>query len=198
MRRSGYQHRLATHFIQPRLTTPDGTVFAAPRPVDLEGYFAGDEIREDADPTLSAFERLLEAARYQLVLSLSWGSPAAGQTLDLGLLRTSSNQIFVVHQVGDDVGTTLIIGYLSSSAPSLLVAPFLVDYLSSRGSSYMVTLPGLLPQTIWVAQPELAPHAAVAAGLLGMVSASGQAAPQPWAGADPGAGWQRSSMSLAM
>lgn len=180
MRRSGYQQRLATHFIQPQLTTTDGTIFVAPRPVDLESYFEDDLIRDEADPTLSAFERLLEAARYQLVLSLSWGAPAAGQTLDVGLLRTGSNQLFVVHQVNDDTGTALIVGYLSSSAPLLLVAPFLIDYLSSRGSAYMVTLPSTLPQTIWIARPEIAPHPAVAAGLLGMVSPGGSAGRGPW------------------
>lgn len=187
MRRSGYQQRLATHFIQPRLATAAGTIFVAPRPVDLEGYFADDTLLGDGgDPTLSAFEQLLDDARYQLVLSLTWGAPAASQTLDLGLLRTSSNQLFVVHQVNDDVGTSLILAYLSASAPLLLVAPFLTDYLSSRGSAYMVSLPGLLPQAIWVARPDLASHAVVAAGLLGLVTPDAPPAHNPWMEAGQG------------
>jgi hypothetical protein len=200
MRRSGYQQRLATHFIQPRLTTADGTIFVAPRPVDLESYFGGDgHVADDVDPTLSVFERLLESAQYQLVLSLTWGPLAASQTLDLGLLRTSSNQLFVVHQVNDDVGTSLIVGYLSASAPLMLLAPFLIDYLSSRGSAYMVNLPGLLPQGIWIARPELVSHATVATGLLGLVTPGAPAGLDAWGGvASLGDHHRQGGVSLVM
>lgn len=172
MGRSSFHQRLATRFTQPRLITRAGTVFVAPQPVELESYFgAGSDDDDGPDGSLSAFERLLEAERYQLVLSMSWGSVTApGHTLDLGLLRLDTDKLFVVHQVNDDAGTSLIVAYLAATAPMQLFRLFLVDYLSSQGTGYTVNLPCLIPQTIWIVEPELATQATVATGLLGLVT----------------------------
>lgn len=174
MGRTSYRQRLATQFTQPRLSTPEGTIFVPPQPVDLERFYAIDPGAEESpDPSLSAFEHLLELEQYHLILSLAWRCGQAYRTLDLGMLRTESDKLFVVHQLNDDVGTSLIVAYLSTSVPHQLFGLFLVDYLSSRGTAYAVSLPDVLPHTIWIARPELAPHAAVAAGLFGLVTPGG-------------------------
>lgn len=177
MGRNSFQRRLATRFTHARLSIDAGTIFVPPYPVDLEAYFGADDALEapHADG-LTAFERLTDAERYQLVVSLSWGSTAhASHTLDLGLLRVDGDKLFVVHQLDDDAGTSLILAYLCADVPNRLFGPFLVDYLSSGGTGYMVTLPSLLPSHIWIVQPEVAPHSAVAAGMLGLVSHGGVA-----------------------
>lgn len=174
-RRSSSQH-LAAQFTHPRLSTSDGTIFVASRPLDLEHSAVGlHELDEELDPSLSAFECLLEHKRYQLALSLSWGLRSTSQTLDLGVLRSDNDHLFVVHQLNDDAGTSLIVAYLSTRVPSQLFASFLIDYLSSRGAAYGVSLPSLLPSTTWIACPEFASHSAVAAGLLGLVTPVGSA-----------------------
>lgn len=172
MGRNSARQRLAARFTHPRLATDAGTIFVPPRPIDLERHFGGFDGGEDApDQSLTAFEHLVEAEQYQLVLSLSWGTRISpGQTLDLGLLRVDADKLFVVHQVNDDAGTSLILAYLSPNVLSRLFGQFLVDYLSSRGTGYAVNLPSLLPHTIWVAKPDLAAHSVVAAGLLGLVA----------------------------
>lgn len=186
MGRNSSQRRLATRFTRARLSTDAGTIFVPPQPVDLEAYFGSDEGLESAHAAgLTAFERLVEAKRYQLILSLSWQCPSLpAHTLDLGLLRVDGDKLFVVHQLNDDAGTSLILAYLCADIPSRLFHPFLLDYLSSGGTGYMVTLPGLLPQTIWIVQPEVAPHTTVAAGLLGLVSPGGI----DWGFVQPGVG----------
>jgi hypothetical protein len=186
MGRISYHGRLATRFTHPRLVTNTGTIFVPPHPVDLEAYARTVDGNEPAqDPSLSAYERLAAAERYRLVLSLSWGwGAAARQTVDLGLLHADEGQLFVVHQLNDDAGTALIVAYLASEAPGQLFRVFLLDYLSSRGSGYTVTLPALLPQSVWIVQPEVAPDAAVAAGLLGLVAPGSV----DWVGAGV-AGW---------
>lgn len=177
MGRISYRQRLATQFTHPRLSTPEGTIFVPPQPVDLERFFrSGRTIEEGPDPTLTAFEQLLELEQYELVLSLAWRCASTQRTLDLGLLRTDSDKLFVVHQLNDDVGTTLIVAYLSASMPCRLFKLFLVDYLSSRGTAYAVGLPDVLPNTIWIARPDLASQASVATGLLGLVTPGGAAA----------------------
>lgn len=172
MGQSSYSQSLDTRFTQLRLTTDMGAVFVPSHPVDLEHYFdSRDSDDEPPDSDMTAFERLIETGSYQLVLSLSWGHGSApGRTLDLGLLRVAADKLFVVHQVDDDAGTSLILAYLSAEVPSQLFRPFLIDYLGSRGAGYTVNLPGLLPQTIWIVQPEIAPHVTVATGLLGLVT----------------------------
>lgn len=186
MGRSSDQGRLATRFTHPRLSTDAGTIFVPPYPLDLERHFGGGSAREAAgDPSLTAFEQLVDAARYQLVLSLSWGrGSASAQTLDLGLLRADGDKLFVVHQLNDDAGTSLILAYLAAEVPIRLFRLFLVDYLTSRGTGYMVTLPCLLPESIWIVQPEVVSHAAVATGLLGLVTPGGV----DWSYAQLGAG----------
>lgn len=187
MGRSSYQRRLATRFTHPRLNTEAGTIFVPPHPVDLEHYFGSYNDGDGGDDSaLTAFERLINAGRYQLMLSLSWGPSAGRQTLDLGLLRVDDDKLFVVHQLNDDVGTSLLLAYLSADAPSRLFHLFLVDYLSSRGTGYMVNLPELLPESIWIVRPEIVPHAAIAAGLLGLVTPGGI----EWSYAQPGAAEQ--------
>lgn len=174
MGRISYHRRLATRFTHARLSVDAGTIFVPPHPIDLERHFGSQDEADSADDTLTAFERLVDAERYQLVLSLGWGGRAASShTLDLGLLRVDGDKLFVVHQLNDDAGTSLILAYLSSDAPSRLFRLFLVDYLSSQGTGYMVTLPRVLPESIWVVQPEIVPQAALAAGLLGLVSPVG-------------------------
>jgi hypothetical protein len=164
--------------------TDAGTVFVPPRPIDLEHHFGGDAGGDDSrDQSLTAFEHLVEAEQFQLVLSLGWGSRCApGQALDLGLLRVDADKMFVVHQVNDDAGTSLILAYLSAHSLSRLFGHFLVDYLSSRGTGYAVNLPNMLPHTIWVARPDLAAHPVVAAGLLGLVAPGAH----PWGEAHGG------------
>lgn len=174
MGRTSYRQRLATQFTQPRLSTPEGTIFVPPQPVDLERFYASDPRADEApDPSLTAFEHLLELEQYQLILSLAWRCVPTYRTLDLGVLRTESDKLFVVHQLNDDMGTSLIVAYLSTTVPCRLFGVFLVDYLSSRGTAYAVSLPDVLPHTIWIARPDLASHAAVAAGLLGLVTPGG-------------------------
>jgi hypothetical protein len=172
MGRYSSQRRLATRFTHSRLSIDAGTIFVPPYPVDLEAYFGADDAFDapHADG-LTAFERLSDAECYRLIVSLSWGCASLpSHTLDLGLLRLDGDKLFVVHQLNDDAGTSLILAYLCADVPSRLFGPFLVDYLSSGGTGYMVTLPSLLPSHIWIVQPEVAPHTAVAAGLLGLVS----------------------------
>jgi hypothetical protein len=172
MGRISNQRRLATRFTSARLSSDAGTIFVPPRPVDLEAYFGADEaLATEYDTGLTAFERLVDTERYQLMLSLGWGrSSAPARTLDLGLLRGDGEKLFVVHQLNDDAGTSLILAYLCGDVPSRLFRLFLVDYLSSGGTGYMVTLPCLLPERIWIVQPEVVPHAVVATGLLGLVT----------------------------
>lgn len=167
-----FRRRLATRFTHPRLVTDVGTVFVPLHPVDLEGCLdAVDDDELQPDPTLTAYERLVDAECYQLVLSLGWGRLAATlQTLDLGLLRVDDDKVFVVHQLNDDAGTSLILAYLSGDVPARLFRRFLVDYLSSRGAGYQVHLPDQLPQSIWIARPDIVTQAAVATGLLGLVT----------------------------
>lgn len=186
MGRNSARQRLATRFTQPRLVTDAGTVFVPPHPVDLERYCGAIEEGDDApDRSLSAYEQLVDEERYQLVLSLGWGSlNSPPQTLDLGLMRLDADKYFVVHQVNDDAGTSLVLAYLSTTALSRLFGQFLVDYLSSRGTGYAVSLPCVLPRTIWVARPDLASHTTVAAGLFGLVAPGVHARPEAYAGAD--------------
>jgi hypothetical protein len=175
MGRNSYQRRLATRFTHSRLSTNAGTIFVPPHPVDLEAYFGSDDALESPHAAgLTAFERLVDAERYQLILSLSWGGATLpSHTLDLGLLRVDGDKLFVVHQLNDDAGTSLILAYLCADTPSRLFSPFLVDYLSSGGTAYMVTLPCRLPENIWIVQPEVASHPVVAVGLLGLVAPGG-------------------------
>jgi hypothetical protein len=176
MGRTSNCQRLATQFTQQRLSTPDGAIFIPPQPVDLEHCFVFDASGEiDDDPTLSAFEHLLETRQYRLALSLSWRCYTTYHTLDLGLLRLENNLLFAVHQLNDDAGTSLLIASLASSAPQRMFHLFLVDYLSTHGSAYAVNLPTSLPQIIWIADPELAPQTVVAAGLFGLVAPGGAA-----------------------
>lgn len=170
MGRISFRRRLATRFTHPRLVTDVGTVFVPLYPVDLESCLNRNDEALD-DQSLTAYEHLVDAECYQLMLSLSWGRFAAPcQTLDLGLLRVDDDKVFVVHQLNDDAGTSLVLAHLSAEMPSPLFRRFLVDYLSSRGTGYMVQLPDLLPQTIWIARPEIVSQAAVATGLLGLVT----------------------------
>lgn len=174
MARSRSSQHFAAQFTHPRLSTDDGTIFVAPRPLDLEhDAVRPQELDKELDLSLSRFEHLLEHKWYQLALSLSWGPRSTGHTLDLGVLRSDSGHLFVVHQVNDDAGTSLIVACLSTRVPSRLFASFLIDYLSSRGAAYGVSLPSLLPTTTWIACPELASHSVVAAGLLGLVTPEG-------------------------
>ncbi|MGB9634797.1 MAG: hypothetical protein ACPL8I_15765 [Chloroflexaceae bacterium] len=176
MGRTSNCQRLATQFTQQRLSTPDGAIFVPPQPVDLERCFVFDTgVEIDDDPTLSAFEHLLETRQYRLALSLSWRCYTSYHTLDLGLLRLENNLLFAVHQINDDAGTSLLIASLSSPAPQRMFHLFLVDYLSTHGSAYSVSLPTSLPQIIWIADPELAPQTVVAAGLFGLVAPAGAA-----------------------
>ncbi|MCS6880234.1 MAG: hypothetical protein RMK84_06275 [Oscillochloridaceae bacterium] len=171
MGRTSNCQRLATQFTQQRLSTPDGAIFVPPQPVDLEHCFVFDPGGEiDDDPTLSAFECLLEKRQYRLALSLSWRCHTAYHTLDLGLLRLDNDLLFAVHQLNDDAGTSLLVASLASTAPQRIFHLFLIDYLSTHGSAYAVSLPTSLPQIIWIADPELAPQAVVAAGLFGLVA----------------------------
>lgn len=176
MGRTSNCQRLAMQFTQQRLSTPDGAIFVPPQPVDLEHCFVFDPGGElDDDPTLSAFECLLEKRQYRLALSLSWRCYTTYHTLDLGLLRMDNNLLFAVHQLNDDAGTSLLVASLASASPQRMFHLFLVDYLSTHGSAYAVTLPTSLPQIIWIADPELAPQAVVAAGLFGLVAPDGAA-----------------------
>ncbi len=176
MGRTSNCQRLATQFTQQRLSTPEGAIFVPPQPVDLERCFVFDASGEsDDDPTLSAFEHLLETRQYRLALSLSWRCYTGYHTLDLGLLRLDNDLLFAVHQLNDDAGTSLLVAYLTPAAPQRLFHLFLVDYLSTHGSAYAVSLPTSLPQIIWIADPELAPQAMVAAGLFGLVAPAGAA-----------------------
>lgn len=172
MRQDCYHRRLAARFTGPRLVCDVGTVFVPPQPVDLEQYAASYDLEgAEDDMGLTGFERLADQGCYQLVLSLTWGySRTSSQTLDLGLLRTDGDKLFVVHQLNDDAGTSLILAYLAADTPSRLFGAFLIDYLSSRGTGYTVNLPCHLPQSIWIVRPEIVSQTAVAAGLLGLVS----------------------------
>jgi|GEM_PF-1194717 len=187
MGRISYQRRLATRFTHTRLSTDAGTIFVPAHPVDLETYFGADDALDSPHAAgLTAFERLVDAERYRLMLSLGWGGMAlSSQILDLGLLRVDGDKLFVLHQLNDDAGTSLILAYLCGDVPSLLFRPFLADYLSSGGTGYMVTLPCLLPESIWIAQPELVSHVAVAAGLLALVSSGNINASRLQAGPEP-------------
>lgn len=140
----------------------------------MEAHFGSDDALDSPHADgLTAFERLVEAECYQLMLSLSWGGRSLpSQILDLGLLRVDGNKVSVLHQLNDDAGTSLILAYLCGDVPGQLFHAFLADYLGSAGTGYMVTLPCLLPQSIWIAQPVLVSHMAVATGLLALVSSS--------------------------